>query len=271
MLRFRTNPFPGMNPWLEGYWGDLHTRLTTYACDFIQKRLPQDLKARVETYLAVELPDDRPDVQRHMSPDVHVVQDDGPGFPKADTATIAMTEPVRIRRILPPQTLRYVRIIDLKDDRRVVTAIEFLSPANKTSESGRNQYRQKQRELLDARVNLVEIDFLRTGSWVIAATESRAPDNCRTPYRISVVRANDSQLCEMYPTTFSSPLPTIRIPLRDTDDDIGLPLQQLIDQAYENGGYDDIDYTTAATPPLSDAAQDWAMNYLQSINSKDSE
>ncbi len=33
MKRFLKNPFPGMNPWLEGYWGDVHTKLTTYAYD----------------------------------------------------------------------------------------------------------------------------------------------------------------------------------------------------------------------------------------------
>ena len=265
MLRFQTNPFPGMNPWLEGYWGDLHTTLTTYTRDFLQKRLPQDLKARVETYLAVELPDDGPNDHRRMSPDVHVVEEHGPGFPKPDAGAIVMAEPVRIRRVLPPRKLRYVKIVDVKDDRRVVTAIEFLSPANKTSKSGRDQYEQKQRELLDAEVNLVEIDFLRSGNWVIAAPENNAPANCREPYRISAVRANDSQICEMYPATFSSPLPTIRIPLRDTDDDVGLPLQQLVDQAYENGGYDDIDYSKPATPPLTEAAQEWAMKYLKSL------
>jgi hypothetical protein len=47
-MKFVTNPLPGMNPWLEAYWGDIHTSLTTYARDAIQVQLPPDLQARVE-------------------------------------------------------------------------------------------------------------------------------------------------------------------------------------------------------------------------------
>lgn len=258
-----------MNPWLEDYWGDLHTTLTTYARDALQQRLPQDLKARVETYLAVELPEEGPEIQRRMAPDVHVVEDHGPGFPKPAVATVAMDEPVRIRRVQPPKRLHYIRIIDVKNDRRVVTAIEFLSPANKNSKQGREQYWQKQRELLDARVNLVEIDFLRAGEWVIAASEKTAPAQCRSPYRINVVRATDQELSEMYPTSFKSGLPTIRIPLRETDDDVGLPLQQLVNQAYENGGYDDIDYSKPPTPPLDAPSSEWATGFLKTLETAD--
>ncbi len=42
------NPFPGMNPWLEEHWGDVHTSLTTYARDQLQPRLPPGLRARIE-------------------------------------------------------------------------------------------------------------------------------------------------------------------------------------------------------------------------------
>lgn len=52
MLQFEKNPFPGMNPWMESHWGDVHTRLTMYSCDAIQRQLPADLHARVEEYLS---------------------------------------------------------------------------------------------------------------------------------------------------------------------------------------------------------------------------
>ncbi len=72
-----------------------------------------------------------------------------------------------------PQTLRYIQILDTKAGRRVITAIEFLSLANKATEAGRRQYFAKQNELLDAGVNLVEIDLLRSGKWVLAARYRR--------------------------------------------------------------------------------------------------
>ena len=47
------SPFPGMDPYLEKHWGDVHTRLITYASDHLQKVLPRDLRARVEERLVV--------------------------------------------------------------------------------------------------------------------------------------------------------------------------------------------------------------------------
>ena len=41
------SPFPGMNPYLEQYWGDIHQRLIIYSSDALQKQLPGDLRARV--------------------------------------------------------------------------------------------------------------------------------------------------------------------------------------------------------------------------------
>ncbi len=42
-----TSPFPGMDPYLEAYWGDVHASLTVYAADAINLQLPDDLVARV--------------------------------------------------------------------------------------------------------------------------------------------------------------------------------------------------------------------------------
>ena len=42
------SPFPGMDPYLEGHWGDLHHRLIQYAGDALQPGLPNDLRAWVE-------------------------------------------------------------------------------------------------------------------------------------------------------------------------------------------------------------------------------
>ncbi len=44
----RKNPFPGMNPYLERRWGDVHARLSSYAADQIQGQLPEALRARMQ-------------------------------------------------------------------------------------------------------------------------------------------------------------------------------------------------------------------------------
>ena len=150
-MKFATNPLPGMNPWLEAYWGDIHTRLTTYSCDAIQRQLPPDLQARVEEYLSVCEPDEESRKLRRISPDVQIIEQ--PGIAKSTDGGLAVAEmvadePLRVRRRSPPQTLRYIQIVDLKANRRVVTAIEFLSLANKATAAGRKQYLAKQSEFI---------------------------------------------------------------------------------------------------------------------------
>ena len=48
----------------------------------------------------------------------------------------------------------------------------------------------------------------------------------------------------------SERLPGIRIPLRQSDSDVPIDLQTVIDQCYENGGYDTIDYRQPPVPPM---------------------
>lgn len=265
-MKFATNPLPGMNPWLEAYWGDIHTRLTTYSCDAIQRQLPPDLQARVEEYLSVCEPDEESRKLRRIAPDVQVIEQ--PGIAKPTDGGLAVAElvadePLRVRRRSPPQTLRYIQIVDLKANRRVVTAIEFISMANKASTAGRKQYLAKQSEFIDAAVNLVEIDLLREGTWVLAAEREIYPERLKSPYRICVVRAESSEEAELYPASFSAPLPTVRIPLRPTDQDVLLPLQALVNLAYENGRYgNDLDYSTMPVPPLHADEQAWINKYL---------
>ena len=51
------SPFPGMDPYLERYWGDVHAKLMVYACDQINECLPKDLLARVEETVYVDADD----------------------------------------------------------------------------------------------------------------------------------------------------------------------------------------------------------------------
>jgi len=56
-----------------------------------------------------------------------------------------------------------------------------------------------------------------------------------------------------------SPLPGIRIPLRQTDNDIPPRLQAVVDQAYRKGRYQlTIDYAQLPEPPLTGADAKWA-------------
>ena len=128
---------------------------------------------------------------------------------------------------------------------------------------GQEQYRRKQQELLHAGVNLAEIDLLRVGDWVVAMPwDALEPDTC-TPYRVVVRRGRQRFQAEYYPIDLTDRLPTIKVPLRPTDSDVPLELQALLDQCYENGGYDDIDYAAEPEPPLPPVAARWAAQLLR--------
>src|SRR2546426_9756204 len=65
------SPFPGMDPYLEARWGDVHQRLITYAADQLGLQLPSDLRARVEERVFVETEAEQ---IRRIVPDLHVAQ-----------------------------------------------------------------------------------------------------------------------------------------------------------------------------------------------------
>jgi len=41
-----SNPFPGMNPWLQPFWRDVHASFLVYARDQLNAELPPGLQAR---------------------------------------------------------------------------------------------------------------------------------------------------------------------------------------------------------------------------------
>ena len=48
------SPFPGMDPYLEKYWHEVHKRLIIYAGDQLQERLPRRLRAKFEERVLLE-------------------------------------------------------------------------------------------------------------------------------------------------------------------------------------------------------------------------
>src|SRR5207244_3367746 len=48
------NPFPGMNPWLDEYWRDVHVSFLVYASDLLNREIPEGMQARVDERTAFE-------------------------------------------------------------------------------------------------------------------------------------------------------------------------------------------------------------------------
>jgi hypothetical protein len=251
------SPFPGMDPYLERHWGDVHARLIIYASDELNKALPRDLRARVEERVFVETPEG----ERPIVPDVRILKRAIPGKkkPAAGAATSVATAEPLIVPLDEPITEGYIEIRDISAGHRVITVIEVLSPSNKTSGDARNIYLHKQQELFEGQVSLVEIDLLRSGKPLWPFPFHTLPAEHQTLYGVCVTRSWKLTQVDFYPIPLREPLPTIRVPLRQSDGDAPLNLQQLIEQCYENGSYtDDIDYRDDPDPPLPAVDTRWA-------------
>ena len=254
------SPFPGMDPYLESYWGDVHTGLMVYARDELQDQLPTDLLARVEEEVSIDLEGER----RSAKPDVYMVdRAERPWGGEPTGTTAAVAEPL-IVPVDDPATERYITIIDRSSGDRVVTVIEVLSPTNKIPGDGREKYRRKQGDYIEAGVNLVEIDLVRSGIFSLAVSPNSIGKHFRTPYRVCVRRATRRNEAEIYRAPLREPLPTIPIPLRPTDRDVTLNLQRMVDLCYWKGRYSSaIDYREDPDPPLGSADARWADELLR--------
>ena len=257
------SPFPGMDPWLELFWRDVHASMIIYIRDQLQGQLPPPLVARAEEDVFVDTDEDSPGMVR---PDVEVVEDSKPAAGEGGTAIlappIAVATPVLLR-VPEPEVDRHIEITDPRSGGRVITAIEVLSPSNKLPGRGRDAYRSKQRDFLTGGVNLVEIDLIRAGNWAFSIDEGVMAPAKRAPYMVCVFRATKSGERALYKLPLRERLPRIAIPLRPRDTDVVLDLQQSIDEVYERGRYDRTDYRQPLDPPLPPEDAAWAAEVLR--------
>lgn len=255
------SPFPGMDPYLESRWLDVHSSLNIYTRDVLNQRLPPGLLARSEERAIVATEEED---LRGTYPDVSVFERGlaEPSFETGGTATeLAESVCVLIREREIKQ--RYLEIRDARSGGRVITVIEFVSPTNKHSGDGLAKYQQKQEECRDGEVNLVEIDLTRAGDRSLIMPINLLKARFRTTYQAWLSRANDRERGWAFRLPLTQRLPAIPIPLRSTDQDLQLELQPLIDQIYEKGRYsEDIDYSESLEPPLSPPESEWVAALL---------
>lgn len=254
------NPFPGMNPWLEEYWRDVHASLLVYARDQISGELPPGLHARVDERLAIDVGEQKP---REYLPDVAVTeswdQPVGPTLGKAGGA-VQTAEPEIVD--FEEMNLRHLEIVDSRE--HVITVMEVISPTNKLSPVRWDDCYLKRVDYLRGGVNLVELDLLRGGGWVLPERRLLQPiPEGRIWHHACVTRQPRVNRHEFYTMPLRQRLPIIRIPLRRTDPDVALDLQSLIDQCYERGHYaTQIRYDKPPHPALPDEEAAWARKIL---------
>jgi hypothetical protein len=244
------SPFPGMDPYLERKWGEVHTSLIVYARNQLNAQLPDDLQATIEQYVAVQVDDE---YSHSLRPDMHVVEQSGPRS-QTVKGDVTVAEPLVLPMI--PRAERHVSIVD--SGGKVITAIEFVSPWNKVGIKGQEKYARKQTNYLAAGINLVEIDLVRQGSYVLVAPDDLIPEQLRTPYLACVYRNEKPDQVEVFRVPLRKRLPNIPVPLRPGEPDAVLQLQPLIDDCYRDGRHHRTNYCVEPKPPLSKEDADWA-------------
>jgi hypothetical protein len=145
-----------------------------------------------------------------------------PAAPSASSAAVLTADEPTILRTETRQRESFLEILSV-GSREVVTVIEFISPAHKYGAGqGREEYRDKQEQVLGSAASLVEIDLLRRGLPVVVAPPGELLTLPRFDDQACVSRAGDRAQVEVYAVTLRERLPRISIPPREPDP--GCPL-----------------------------------------------
>lgn len=259
------SPFPGMDPYLEGYlWVDVHNALASKIRQQLVPKLRPRYTARLEIYL---VEDTSPEGEIGiLYPDVEVLlmQSTGGGAAAVEVpvatkggSTLMTPAPLTLPMLLPVEVR--IATVEIRDtaSNTLIACIEILSPVNKR-EPGLTPYRQKRQRLYNANVHLIEIDLLRRGTRPF--NHPRLPE---TAYLVTVTRAQLGSV-EVWPICLQDSLPTIPVPLRSPDADVPLDLGEALTAIYEEAAYElSIDYHQAPPPPaLSKADIQWLSSLL---------
>jgi hypothetical protein len=245
-----------MDPWLEDseVFPNFHGKLIHAIEDALNRSLPPGYIALSKSRVWV-------DAELNREPDVALY---GRGHPPADESggTVTLTGLVAIgrRRLPDPVEEPYLEILSDRG-RRLVTAVEVISRANKRAgREGRQSYQQKQDEYALSGVNLVEIDLLRRGPHVSAVPLARLRRRLGAfDYHVGVLLAGDPPTYHAAGIRLADRLPTVGIPLISGVPDVPVDLQPMLDQIYDRSRYTDwLDYTQPPDPPLTPEQQAWA-------------
>jgi hypothetical protein len=152
-----------------------------------------------------------------------------------------------------------------RSDGRLVTLVEVVSPANRTTAAGRAAYLERRRDALAQRAGAVEIDLVLQGKPTLTFSRDGLPEY---DYAVTVTRGSAPDRYEIYTTTLAKRLPKFKVPLAADDRDALLDLQAAFARAFDLGNFAaQLDYATAPPPdvPLTDAHRTWLDDHLRGL------
>jgi hypothetical protein len=245
-----------MDPYLEDptFWRDFHSRFINACSELLSDRLPDGYEARIDEQL--RLVEHTPERATARLPDVGITYDPTrrPATTTgATTGTVATLEPVSIPMAIEVEEVRdtWIEILH-RPERSLVTVIEVLSPTNKGQ--GYAEYRNKRLGILEQRAHLVEIDLLLGGR----RHQLRDPLPSGDVYAY-VTREHRRPIVDVYAWSLRDVLPTIPVPLKTPDPDVGLDIAAVFATTYERGRYArSLRYDAPPPAPLDADTVTWA-------------
>ena len=237
------SPFPGMDPYLEDptVWPDFHNSFIAYLREALNAVLPAPLFASIGSRVYVE------EAERRVEPDADFLNPNGSanGAPHGGPGGgVAVADALQARPVIvhvprDEVTEWFAAIHAAPGGERLVTTIELLSPTNKRPGStGREKYLEKQAEMLDAPVSLVEVDLLRGGQHTTAVPLADARRQAGPfEYHVCVRRFPKPSDYEVYPIRLPNPLPAVAVPLQPGQPDVTVALQPVLTRCYDTGQY----------------------------------
>jgi len=246
-------PFPGMDPYLEqsGIWNQIHTTLIVEIQHYLARQLRPKYIVAIEQRTFADTGEQLVSIGK---PDVLAVLPPSPAAVAVRPVPVLVEarEAYRVRLPMPDEIRhRYLEVRDQVSG-EAITVIEILSPTNKRSH--RREYLEKRLEILGSETNLVEIDLLRAGAPM--PMTGKTPD---THYRILISRAWERPYAEALLFNIPQPIPDVPIPLRQGEEEAIVPLNRLLHEIYDEGGYDlMLNYSRPPDNPLDSATAAWA-------------
>lgn len=220
------SPFPGMDPFLESdkFWPAFHHQFVMCLYQLLLPGLMDRYRARTG--------------QRHY-----------------------VTEQALFTSVTREEHHEEYIEIRQRSDGRLVTLVDIVSPANKTTPGGRKAYLDKRQEARNENASLVEIDLVLQGQPTLDYSREGLPD---WDFAVTVTRATQPERYEIYTATLQKRLPRFKLPLAPDDRDTIVDLHAVFTRCYDQGGFaSKIDYTQDPMVPLDDDDRRWLHELLK--------
>jgi hypothetical protein len=142
----------------------------------------------------------------------------------------------------------------------LIALVDIVSPANRTTATGRREYQAKRDEARQQGAHLVEIELVLQGRTCLDISTDGLPE---FDYIVSVCRARQQDRYEIYTTTLQKRLPRFRLPLAADDRDLVVDLQAVFTRCYDQYFACQIDYQKDPPTLLKDADYKWMQQLLK--------